>query len=1285
MNLYRNRENYRLFSHGRLRSVLVALGAFCAFCVLLSPPAFAQGAAGSVLGAVRDTSGAVIPNASVTITNTATGVTTTSKTNIEGLYVFPYVQPGVYDVSASAPGFQTVKKPGVTVNVTERVEINFDLKVGNITQAIEVTGAAPLLNTLSDAGGQTISRTVINDMPLLNRSVLDLAFLAPGVIQPPGSTYGNIGVQMPYLESNNFVSNGSRAATSDVLIDGITAGGVDFGGLTSRVAYTPSVDGVQEFKVQQTNFSAEYGNSGSTITNLITRSGTNQIHGSAYDFLRNNKLDSADYFENQFPAPLNKLPHLERNVFGGTVGGPVYIPHLYNGKNRTFFFFDYEGTRQKELASATAGVPSAGEKTGDFSGFCNDVSELDGNGPGTFTGTYTDPVSGTKYTGVCTDPNGQLWDPYTAVYDSTHGYSAESGAPIPNNNMAAYQSPGTNLAGTGVTLPAKPGNMLDPAMLKMFQFYPAPNFNSGAPGGGYSPFLNWVTSGSTALNNDQWDLKIDQNFGERDRLSGKYAQRLTNALALNCFHNIADPCSGGVGPQNAHLVALDFVHTFGPTTVLNLSYGFTRITRHLVPGAADPVAALGMPSYIDTSGFKTLPTIIDYGREADANVGNNNQSIGGAPWATLIDNSETHDLLLSLTHIRGRNDLKFGVEFRLNRYNFSQPGTPNGLFSYNGNALAQNTGIGGTGGDALAGMLVGSGGNWGQYEIPAWLFTQNHAWAGYAQDAFHASRKLTVNVGLRYDLSLPETERHNELSWLDPNVAYPSTVPGYPILYGGLMFANPGERSAINTDFRDIQPRIGLAYNLNDKTVIRTGYGIYYGMSRASANANAITPNDPGFDGTTTWFPSYNYAGLIPWGTLSNPFPNGIVPVTGSSLGLATQIGNGASAPNGFDRIMNQTPYMQSWNFGIQHELPVNMLLEAEYVGQEGTHQFFGIGGNLDLNHLGKEEESMTPAQLTALQAPIPNPFYGIIPNSTSTTSQLQLDYPYPQFSGFDIASPPWANLSYEALQLRLEKRFSNGLQFLATYVWSKSIDDSSIPGNAGGTGGGAAPKPLDPNNLKLARSVSQYNIPQVFQFSYVYQLPFGRGKHFGAKMNRVLDAIIGGWQTNGIWRFDDGQPLWVTLSSGNNPLPGYGGQAPQLVGTPKANSKSKWFLPLAQGGGYFANPQVFQEPAEYTLGDAPRTLPWMHLPGTANADLSLFKEFSMNRLREGMHLELRTEWFNAFNHPQFGNINSSVAWTGYNTITGQGGTWNNSTFGQITGPDANSPRVIQMALKLYF
>jgi hypothetical protein len=1255
MNSYRNRENYRLFSHGRLRSVLLALGAFCAFFLLLSSPAFAQGAAGSVSGAVSDTSGAVMQGAEVTLTNTATGVKTTTKTNNEGLYVFPYVQPGVYEVSAGASGFQTVKKPGVTVNVTERVQVSFNLQVGSTKQTVTVEGAAPLLDTINDVGGQVISRLSINDLPLLNRTVFDLAFLAPGVNQPAGSTYGNQ-TGTAYMNANEFVSNGSREATANVLIDGVSAGGVNMGGLTTRIAYAPSVDAVQEFKVQQTNFGAEYGNSGSTIVNVITRSGTNQLHGSAYDFLRNNKLDSADYFENQNPAPLNQLPHLERNVFGGTVGGPVLIPHVYNGKNKTFFFFDYEGTRQSSLASSYAGVPSAAEKTGDFGELCNDVSELDGKGAGTFTG------------GICSDPNGQLWDPYTASYDK-NGNAARA-TPIPNNNIATYTSPGAGYALPGGT---GPGNMIDPAAKKLMSYFPAPNFNQGAPGGGYSPYYNWVSSGSTGLANHQWDLKIDQNFGDRHRLNGKYAQRLTHQINLDCFNNIADPCSGGVGPQSARLLALDWVHTFGPATVLNVSYGYTSVGRQLTPANADPVATLGMPSYMDQSGFKVLPSVLwQYSNENAAEAANNDTAIGGQPWAILEDNTASHDLLASLTHIRGRHELKFGAEFLINLYNFSQPGTQNGLFTYGPSGTSGNSGIAGTGGDNLASFLIGSGfGGWGQYEIPAWLYTQNHGFAGYAQDAFHASRKLTVNVGLRYDLTMPETERHNELSWLDLNASYPSTVAGYPVLHGGLMFAGPGERSALNPDYKDFSPRVGLAYTLNDKTVIRTGYGIYYGMSRAAANAMAITPNDPGFDGTTSWSNTLNWAGLLPCCGLSNPFPNGITPVTGSSLGLATQIGNGSSAPNGFLRTMNATPYSESWNFGIQRELPKSMVLNVGYIGQESTHQYFGIGGNYNVDHLGAQEEQMSPAQIQALNNQVPNPFSGIIPNSTATVKQYQLDLPYPQFSGLDIASPPWANANYQALQLGLEKRFSNGLQFLVTYVWSKSLDDDSNPGNAGGSGLGVAPPPVDPNNLKLARSVSQYNIPQVFQFSYDYHLPFGRGQHFGATMNRVLDAVVGGWQTTGIWRFDDGQPMIVEISAVNPGLPGYG-QAPNLVGTPHTNSKSQWFLPESAGGGYFGNPSVFQQPAAYTIGDAPRTIPWMRYPGTSNANLSLFKEFSLGKVREGMHLELRTEWFNALNHPQFGNINTTVSPS-------------NSAFGQITGPDANSPREIQMAMKLYF
>ena len=1247
MKSFRNCEKPRFVWHGRLRSVLVALGACCAFCVLLSPPVFAQG--GAVMGVVSDTSGAVIPGASVSLTNTATGVTTATKTNNEGLYVFPYVQPGVYDISASGSGLETVKKPGVTVHVTERVQVSFDLKVGSTKQTVTVEGAAPLLQTVDAVTGQTINRTFMNDLPLLNRSALDLAFLAPGVVQPPNTTYGQS------TGANNFNSNGSRDETSDLTIDGVTAGQMAAQGLWVQVAYTPSVDDVQEFKVQQSNFSAEYGFTGSTITNLITRSGSNSFHGSAYDFLRNNRIDAQNFFLNATPGPSTKLPHLERNVFGGTVGGPII-------KNKTFFFFDYEGTRQKALALANAGVPSAAEKTGDFGEFCAQ------NG-GTF-----DPA------GQCSAAGGQLWDPYTGVYVA--GTGTPRSAFIPFNNMATYQSPGTNLAGTGVQLPTQPGNLLDPSMLKLFQYFPAPNRNLGS---NYNPNWNWTSSGANALNNDQWDLKIDQNFSERDRLSARYSQQKSTTVPMNCFHNVADPCSAFGGPHSGHLFSLQFVHTFGPTTVLSFSYGLTRTADTIFPGSpGDAVPALGMPAYTDTSGYKSFPTIIGYGNELDAQSGDNSTAIGSAPWSYLRQGQETHDVLASLTHIQGRHELKFGGEFRMHRFNAGQPGTPNGLFAFGPTGTSQSGNWDGSGGDTLADMLIGSGGNWGQYEIPDFLATQNFAWAGYAQDALHASKKLTVNVGLRYDLTLPETERWNRLSWLDLTSPSPLQIPGYS-LGGGLKFSNASNRTNFNTYTKDFQPRIGIAYSLNDKTVIRTGYGIYYVVSNAAANANAISPDAPGFFAPTPWQDTYPSNPATPWGTLSNPFPGpngsaagmgGIVPITGSSLGMLTDLGNANVI--GYERTMNQTPYEQSWSFGIERQLPGNMLLDTEYIGKKGTHLYLGRSGDYNLDHLGPQEEQHIgdAAWGTAMNTLVPNPFFGAgaaqgVPQTgellASQVTQYQLDLPYPQFQAIAINGAPWSNSSYQALQFRLEKRFSNGLQLLATYVWSKTIDESSDSGNGAPNIG-----TIDPNNFKLDRATSQYNIPQVFQFTYVYQLPFGRGKHFGAKMNPALDAIVGGWQTTGIWRFDDGQPLQVSLAGTNHPLPGYG-QVPDMVGTPRRDSnRADWIDYLNNPNttkGYFADPSVFQEPAAWTIGTAPRTLPWIAAPGTSNANLSLFKEFSLKRLREGAHLELRTEWFNAFNHPQFAAPNTAVG---------------NAQFGQVTS-QANSPREIQMALKLYF
>jgi hypothetical protein len=1163
----------------------------------------------------------------VKLTSEATGVTLVTQANDKGLYSFPHVQAAVYDLAVSAHGFQSQTRTGIIVNVTERTQINFDLKVGTVSESITVTGSGQMVDTADAVTGQTIDRKFINDLPLLNRSALDLAFLAPGVNQPPGSAYSQGVASVAYLTGNNFVSNGSRNASSDIQIDGITSGETVSGGHYNFVSYTPSVDAVQEFTVQQTNFSAEYGFSGATITNVVTRSGTNRFHGSAYDFLRNDAFDANNYFNNQSHI---KLPPLRQNIFGATFGGPIL-------KNRTFFFFDYEGTRMHSLGTVLAGVPSALERQGNFGELCALQS-------GTFDNN-----------GICSNPNGQLWDPYIATFDPNVGAPVRSQF-IPNNNMATYQSPSNQLA-------QAPGNLIDPVALKLMQYFPLPNRFVGTSN--YDRFNNWIGSGINVTNNDQYDVKIDHHFSDRDMLSAKYAKRGTFQHAMNCFGNLADPCTQGPLDSSAHLFSLNFNHSFSGATVLSFSYGLTRTARfyHTIKGdypSLDPVSTLGMPSYIDTAGIPQLPAIyISANGGGYAPVTAGGQSIGTGAWSYLKDSQDTHDLLAALSHLQGRHELKFGGEFRLHRFNNGQPGVPGGLFTYDYTGTSQQYWSGG--GDAMASFLVGSSpGQWGQYEIPAFLATQNFAWAGYAQDNFHVSKKLTVNVGLRYDLILPATERHNELNWVDPNAPSPLKVPAFPNLRGGLMFTDSNVRTNYDTDYHDFQPRFGLAYSVDDKTVVRLGYGIYFDPSRATANADAV--ESQGFAQVTPWVSTNPGDHATPYGRLSNPFPNGVELPPGRSLGLLTNVGFSATGP---ERSLNSTPYEQSWSFGIQRSMPWNVLVDATYIGKKGTHLFFGAGGDINLNHLGPQEEHYSAAQITALNTFVPNPFFGIItdpntPLSAPTVSQYQLDLPHPQFQNFLLIDPPWANSIYHAFQLRVEKRFSNGLQFLLTYVNSKSIDDASLPGNGSSFLGGSVATILDPNNLALERSLSQFDIPQVWQFSYVYQLPIGRGKSLGRGLNPVLNAIIGGWQTNGIWRFDNGQPIILGLSGGQ-PLPGYG-QRPELTGVPRRNHGSNW---LTQ---YFADPSVFTVPAPYTLGNAPRTLS-LRNPGTANATLSIFKEFPIDRVREGMRLEYRLESFNALNHPQF---------CGPNTVVGGG------RFG-VVNCQANSPREVQMALKLYF
>jgi hypothetical protein len=1192
--------------------------------VVLPPQlARAQVYGGSLTGVATDRSEAVIPGAHVVLTDEDKGFKYVAVTDAEGRYILRNLPPGKYSLAISAAGMRLYTQSGITLAVGQNAQADAHFELQGTTETVSVVEAAALLQTQDASTGQIINRKFINDLPLTSRSVFNLALMAPGVTQAAGGSFGlNAG-------SVNFISNGGRNSEADIVMDGASQTNQENNSGITTALYTPPVDAVQEFSVQQNTYSADIGFGGNTIINVVTRSGSNQFHGSLYEFLQNSALNANNWFNNL--AGVGISPR-KQNQFGGTFGGPVR-------KDKTFFFVDYQGTRTRSQGTARSGVPSQPERQGDFGEVC------------TRAGGVFDSA------GRCSVASGQIWDPYSSTYSASAGGAVRS-AYVPFNNLATYVSPGNpKLVGTPYELPLKAGNLIDPVALKMMQYFPLPNLGVGTSS--YNYLNNWIGANGSSSNDDRFDIKIDNRLSDASQLSGRLSHSVGTSEGVNCFGNVADPCTQGPNDSHAYSAAVTFNHTFSPTLVLSVSYGYVRSFSYTHGVAQDfkdfnPVSTLGLPQYMLTSGYIATPNIqLGNGYQAVSS-----QNLGSQTYSILQYPLDTHDLNVSMDKIKGRHEFKFGYEGRMHRISFLQVGNPEGNFSFSQTGTSQ-TPSGTSGGDALASLLVGFPQGGSGYGVDVAVTTQNFAHACYFQDNWRPTNRLTINLGLRYELTLPRTERYNRMSWIDPSVASPLQVPGMSNLMGGLEFATNSNRTPYNVDPMNFGPRIGIAYRTKGDFVIRTGYGIFYDAIKGAASGTG-GGGFTGFNWTTPLLLTYQGDGATPWGRLSNPFPQGIQLPPGSSQGLLTGIGLGIS---GSIKTWNNTPYMQTWNFGVQRAVKGNILVDMNYLGTKGTHLYFGGAGSL--NYLGAWVETASSDQITQLNTKVTNPFYGIITNPASSLSSPTVTYnqllkPYPEFSGFSGPDPPVANSIYNSLQVRVEKRFSKGLQLLGTYVFSKSIDNASAACGCTTWLGGATSL-QDPNRRYLERSVSQFDIPHVFQFSYVYQLPFGKGKAFGSNWNGVVDALLGGWQTNGLWRFDDGMPLALGLST-SQALPTYGSQRPNLVGPLTRNDGSNWL------NQYFANPQNAVTPAPFTVGNAPREISTARAPGTSTSALSLFKQFPMP-LREGSELEFRAEAFNALNHPQFSPPNLTVG---------------SSAFGKVTG-QANSPRQVQLGIKLYF
>ena len=1144
--------------------------------IFLAPPAgFAQADFSAQLrGTVQDTTGAVIPNASLTITNDATQVPETLTTDASGRYIFISLQPARYTVRVTVTGFKTVVRPNVELRVGQQTDLDFRLEVGEVTTTLEVAATAPVLNSVSAALGQEVTNRYITEVPLLNRAVLNLAYLAPGVTEVQGGSGGT-----------NFVSNGQRNATAEVRLDGALTSSPEGGeGGTTSVKYNPSIEIVQEFKLQNNSFSAEFGNNGGTVINIITNSGTNEFHGSGFWFGRRPELDANNFFANRNGVP--KAPY-SRHQYGGSIGGPIR-------KQKAFFFFDYDRVKFDSPSTVTTTVPTAVQSQGDFSGTLN----ANGTLQRIFNpfDTYTDPAGVIKR------------------------------RPFDNNRV--------------------PASMQDPIATRVVQLYPGPT-GSGDPITARNNFTQNIVNLTRTY---QYDIKIDHVLTDKTRLMGRYSMYHPESTVPPLF---LGGQSDVINTRNAVVE-----HSWAPngTTVWTNRIGVDRFHERRYSQQADSAAA-GFPSLLTSVyGIPRFPSLQVEGYQQFGRIGSS------SPCCT--DTVEAHlqyMMASSLFKVVGAHNLKFGGEQRIFFNNFFQPGNPTGLFTFNRattmEAVFQPNSLQGNG---LAALLLGFGSG-GSLGIQPSTANKSKETAFFVQDDWRVTQKLTLNLGLRYEWSTPFTDRYNRLQVNDYAGDSGIEIPGLGRLRGISRFTDSDYRT-IGTDHNNLAPRLGLAYRVGAKTVVRVGAGLYYGFSGAT-NYQQV---GAAFRKTAQIRSSLD-GGITRYATLANPFPDGLIGGQGTKYGPLAMwgfsIGSGLS-----DTFRNAEIYQ--WNFGVQRELPSGMLVEATYSASRTTHlPFGGYPGTRNRNFIGRAGREQWGSR--GLAELVPNPFLPLFkgPNAifsepdslynNATIPRINLLRPYPQFNGgFEGLYSFDANARYNSLQLRFEKRYSHGLNLLAAYTLSKLRDDSSL-GYNGWMGNTPSREIQDRTNLKGEWSVGASDTPHRLVAGGSYEVPVGRGRHFGNAMHPVLNAVVGGWQINGFLTFQSGPPLSLAM---NNARLADGGQRPNVTGNPRGAD----IRTVVDRLGNFFNQTALSDPGDQIPGNAPRYSDDLRADHISGLDFSFFKNVP---IREKTKVQLRAEFFNFTNTPRFSAPNAFFGSVDFGTITSQ----------------YNSPRRAQMGVRFLF
>ena len=1107
--------------------------------------AWSQVASGTITGSVEDPAGAAITGARVTLTHTATGEIRTTVTNERGEFTATFLHVGDYSVNVSATGFATQALSGIDLRVDQTVNLHVKLELGTTTQTVDVTGTAPLIDSVTSSLGQVIANTQILGLPLNGRNPFALGLLS-------GNT-----TQMFGMQSNlPFIAGGGRFTAIDVSLDGIDNNEISNAGNIGRngIAVVPSVDAVQEFKVKTNSFAAEFGHAAGSIMNATIKSGTNKFHGVVFEFLRNDDLDANNFFTNA--AGKSRSP-FHQNQFGATLGGPIV-------HNHTFFFMDYQGTRVAQTTgSSISDVPPAALRTGNFSSLST----------------------------IIYDPATRQLGPAGTVIAT----------PFPGNTIPASQINATSAAILGLV--------------------PLPNF--GSPGAVARNYFYQAPQSSTT---DQGDVRIDQVIGTRDSFFARYSINNNHSPAVGTFPGFI---GGGTNAVNNSMQgALSEVHSFSPSLVNELRMGYVRHNGSLYgTGQNGTATALKDGMALFPGPVVGFPSIsFNYSGAASAGSSEFTSWGGGDPNLNVETRLQVAD---NISWMHGNHAFKFGGDMRRERFD-TLKGTPffgtevyGATFTYSSSAPGS--------GLPLADYLMGYPTFFQASPMLNWGRQRDTYFGIYAQDDWKVTHKLTLNLGVRYELYTQPVDAG------DAGALFNINTGGYVI-----PGSNGYSRAIVQGDHNNIGPRLGMAYQLSSKFVVRGAYGIFYGERDQNQQVTQFSGNPPNVP--TLSLPSVSQTQTVtPPYTINTPFQ--IVPTDVSLKSFsASNPYVGSFRTQAFNSAAN--PMLHQWNFDLQYQATPTLMLEGSYSGALGR----------DLATLFLNENQIPFAQ--ALQG-----------------QTKQANRPFPNINGTILTIFSTAKSNYNSLNLKVEKRYSRGLTLLANYSWQKNMETGGSGPDAFTQAGGTSIA-MDTYNLAGERTVAPINVPMTFTASLLYELPLGPGKPF-LKNGGVIGKVVGGWAVNGIATLRNGFPSDVRT----NVLP------PVFNTFNVANCVAgvSKLLPDPGPNGYF-NPAAFSVPgtvtgqtgaAVQTFGNCARLV--VYGPGSKNADVSIFKN---TKFSEQRYVEFRAEFFNLTNTPTF--YLPSAAGASLTCQGAAGGPCTGTTFGTLTNGQAMG-RQIQFGLKYYF